>query len=150
MQLIMRGQPKSAKHSSHVMKSGFCPNHVLWESYCAAWAGFRELKESLSTKGCSFVDLLHLRGTRDREPTCLVSALAMPELAIMHAVRSPVGLLLSRRLKRHRNSEQPTRSHCHHPPRRRDPLPRRSIAQQKSDAGTASLKGKTLRMLPGI
>lgn len=147
MKLFMRRQPKRAKHSSHVMKSGSCPNHVQRTSCCAPWVTVMGLEETLSISRVTFECLLHLRGSRDKELSYFVSALAMPQLASMHAVRSPLGLILSHRSKRRLSTDQPTRTQRPQRPRRRDLLPRRSTAPQRSGAETALLKGKAATYL---
>ena len=144
MKLFMRGQPKRAKHSSHVMKSGSCPNHVQRTSCCAPWVAVMGLEETLSYSRVSFVSLLHLRGIRDKEPNYLVSVLAMPQLVSMHAVRSPLGLIPLPRLKRRYSTDQPTRSQPLQRPRRRDLLLRRSTAPQRRGAETALRKGEAV------
>ena len=142
---FMGGQPKRAKHSSHVMKSGSCPNHVQRTSCCAPWVTVMGLEESLSINGVSSEGLLHLRGARNKESIYLVSPLAMPQLVSMYAVRSPSGLTHSHRSKRRFSTEQLTRSQRPQRPRRRDLLPRRSTALQRSGAETALRKGKPVK-----
>lgn len=123
------------------MKSGFCPNHVLRESSYAAWAALRRLKGTLDVQRASCglpAPSSHYEHMNHRSCDCPCQR---PQLAVMHAARSPTAKCPCPRSECRSSTEQASRSHRLLRPRRQDPLPKRSTAPLRSVAEIALLKG---------